>query len=150
MKNCSKLLTSALLNALRSDASKKISRIAAEIKRPVTTVFEEERRLRRHGVITRYYSSVDFEKTGFTIRACFFLGAGEELQKTAESLMRNRHSNNVQVLKGSGLFVEAMFGRIEHFLGFIKELPAERSIYYVIDEIATESAVLPKDLPVIL
>ena len=150
MKKRSKPLTSDLINCLRRDASRKLSRIAAEINRPVTTVFEEEKRLRRTGVIMRYYSSVDFEKTGFAIRACFFIKAERNFGEIAERLMRSRHTNNLQVLKGSGLFVEAVFRRMEHFLEFMEKLPSDGSVHYVIEELATENAVLPENLPVIL
>ena len=150
MKKRSRTLTSDLINSLREDASRKISRIAAELNRPVTTVFEKERSLRRRGIIKRYYSSLDFEKLGFPIRACFFIDADKKFQATAESLMRNSHVNNVQVLKGSKLFVEVVFSRIGPFLEFMKRLPAGYSVCYVIDEVATERAAIPEKLPVIL
>ena len=124
------------------NASEKISRIAAEIDRPVTTVFEEEKRLRRCGIIVRYCSSLDFEKLGFPIRACFFLKPEKRFTENQASLTRNNHVNNLQILEGSVLFLEVIFRRMEPFLHFMGQLPDKRLVYYMAEELKTESAFL--------
>ncbi len=131
-----------LLKALRNDSSASISKIARKLKEPITTVFEAEKKLRRKGVITRYYPALDFEKAGFPIRAQFFIGVDrKKLQETAEMLMKDRSVNNLQILEGScNLFAEAVFARMGQFLRFSEKIDGLKNVFYVVEEAKTESA----------
>lgn len=135
-----------LLNELRKDSSRSISRIARKLKEPVTTVFEAEKKLRKKGIITRYCSALDFEKAGFPIRAQFFIDVDrEKLQETAEMLMADNSVNNLQLLEGScSIFAEAVFVRMGQFLSFSEKLGCvkKKTVFYVIEEVKTEAAPL--------
>lgn len=133
-------LATALLNRLRSNACQHLSRLARQLKRPITTVFEAEKKLRQQKIITRYYSPVDFEKAGFPIRAAFLINAeARELGETIEKLNKSIHVNTMQILDGdSNLFVEAIFKNMRQFLSFNEKLDAK--IYYITEELKTEGA----------
>ncbi len=118
--------------------------MARKLKEPVTTVFEAEKKLRKKGVITRYYPALDFEKAGFPIRVQFLIGVDrKKLQETAEMLMKDGSVNNLQILEGScNLFAEAVFARMGQFLSFSEKLGGakEKTAFYVLEEAKTEAA----------
>ncbi len=139
-----KRLEMGLLKELRKNSSRSMSLIARKLREPVTTVFEADRKLRRKGIITRYYSAIDFEKAGFPIRAQFFIDVDvEKLQETAEMLMADNRVNNLQILDGGcNIFAEAVFARMGQFLSFSEKLGCvkKKTAFYVVEEAKTEAA----------
>ncbi len=139
----SRQLEMRVLRELRKDSSASMSRIARKLRAPLTTVFEAERKLKREGIITRYFAALNFENAGFPIKACFLIRIEDEkLKETAEMLMANRNVNTLQVLEGSpNLLAEVVFRTIGQFVSFSKKLDkAETSVYYVLEEAKTEAA----------
>ena len=135
-------LSASLLNALRGNARQPVSAISLKLKRPLTTVFEAEKRLRQEKIITGYCSSIDFEKAGFPIRAAFLIRAEDESPgETISSLCKSIHVNTLQTLgRGSNLFAEAVFKNMRQFLSFNEKLDAK--VYYITEELKTEGAVI--------
>ncbi len=132
-----------LLKELRKDSSRSISRLARKLRAPITTVFEAEKKLRKKGMIIKYYSALDFEKAGFPIRAQFFIDVDSgKLKGITEMLMADDSVNNIQLLQcGCNIFVEAVFERIGQFFSFSEKLDGiKKKAFYVIEEAKTESA----------
>ena len=132
-----------LLNKLRGNAHKHLSNIASDLGKPITTVFEAEKELRRRGIITRYYSQINFESVGFPIRAAFLLNIkSKSFEKTIVKLEKNINVNTLQILKGkNNLFVEAIFKNVQQFLNFSEKIRAEE-VHYLTAELKTEGAVI--------
>ncbi len=135
-----------LIKELRRDSSRSISEISRKLNSPITTVFEAERKLRKTGTVKRYYSSLDFEKAGFAIRAFFLMKVDDKkLEETAKTLMEDNSVNNLQVLEGGcNLLAEAVFRKISQFFSLSERLSEvrEKKAYFIIEEMKTEAATL--------
>ncbi len=125
---------------MRKNSHEHLSEISRKLKRPQTTVFEAEKKLIRKEIITRYYTSIDFETAGFSIRTGFMMDSEEKkIDNLLEKLSKNIHVNNLQILNGSAnLFVEAIFKNIRQFLKFNEQLKGTKNVFYITEELKTE------------
>ncbi len=109
------------LKHLRSDARKSFSNISRETGIPVTTVFDHYQKFRKHKVITKHTSFIDFRKLGFFFRSFVFIKARNK-EEILSYLRDHENVNSVFSIDKYDYMVDAVFPGIKEFYLFLDDL----------------------------
>ncbi len=136
----SRLLTDVLIE-LRKESRSSITRIAERLDKPITTIFEAEKRLRKGKIITRYVSMFDFEKANHGVRTIFLLKNSTLLEKNLAGELK---LNNLLRIQGEFLIADVVFRNLQQLTEF-EEMYSESiiSLHHVIRVHKEEAAEIP-------
>lgn len=131
-----------VLGKLRANSRATLTDIGAELKIPVTTVFEKVRKLKRK-VITKYVDILAFEKIGFVVRANFILKVEEKKREQLRKfLLEHKNVNSLfRTNSGFDFFVETIFAdmsQLQQFSDQLDALKATKKMHFVVEEIKRE------------
>ena len=110
-----------ILKNLRADARKSFTHISKDTRIPVTTVFDNYRRLARSRVITKHTSLIDFRKLGFFFRSFVFIKVRDK-DELLSFLKDHKNVNSVFGMNSYDYMIDAVFPSIKEFYLFIDDL----------------------------
>jgi len=110
-----------ILKNLRNNARKSFSNISRDTGIPVTTVFDNYKKLKKESVITRHTSLIDFKKLGFFFRNFVFVKTRNK-NDLLSFLKDHENVNSVFKISTYDYMVDAVFPGIKEFYLFLDDL----------------------------
>ena len=132
----------SILNHLRKDSRKSLSKISKETGIPLSTVFDNLRKLEKK-IIKRYVSLIDFSKIGYDLEVSFILDAGNGKDELKQFLILNHNVNSILSLGGRFDFlIECIFKDMKELENFKDKLDRYdikgKKEHHIIEEIKIE------------
>ncbi len=129
-----------LLKHLRKDSRKKIKEISQETSIPVTTLFDNFKKLKQKNIMIKHTSLVDFSKLNYFLNINFVI-AGDK-NTIVDKLDNLTHINNLYSIGNSQYYIECIFKNMKQMDEFMEKLE-ENNIkvlneHHVIKEIKKE------------
>jgi DNA-binding Lrp family transcriptional regulator len=133
-----------LIVALRQDSRKKSSRIARELRVPISSVHENIEK-NKEKYLSRFTALLDFEKLGYTIRANIAFAVAPQDRDRLKDFLRKQDCVNslYKINAGFDFLVEVVFKTVEELEAFVEVIEKSHTIYgkqihYILKEIVRE------------
>lgn len=110
-----------ILRHLRSNARKSFSLIGREAGIPVTTVFDNYKKLEKEGIIRKHASLIDFRKLGFFYRNFIFVKLRNQ-EEFMNFINNHPNVNSVFRINTYDFMIDSVFPSIKEFYAFLEEL----------------------------
>ncbi len=134
-----------ILMHLRKNARKKITKIAEEVKMPVTTVYDKVKNHLKKGTIKGCITLLEFSKLGMQTRMQFIIKVKKELKKELEEFLLNHPNVNTlyQIGFGYDFLFETIFKNFSESDSFVINLESKFPIedlkrFYIVEELKKE------------
>ncbi|MBW3020115.1 Lrp/AsnC family transcriptional regulator [Candidatus Woesearchaeota archaeon] len=130
-----------ILQKIREDSRKNLTKISEETKIPKTTVFDILRRL-ENNVIKKHTSLVDFTKLGYGLKVNFVLRSKDKKQMK-DFLMNHSSINNLHsLINDYDFFAECIFKDLNDLESFKEELNknglSDIEHYFIVEDLKKE------------
>ncbi|MBW3011368.1 Lrp/AsnC family transcriptional regulator [Candidatus Woesearchaeota archaeon] len=133
-----------LIAALRKDSRKKSSKIAKELRVPVSSVHENiEKSKERY--LNRFTALLDFDKLGYSIRANIAFAVAPQDRDTLLNFLKKQDCVNslYKINAGFDFLVEVVFKTVEELEAFVEVVEKSYIIYgkqvhHILKEIVRE------------
>jgi len=134
-----------LLDKLRKNARKSLSKISKETRIPVSTLFDKLKKL-ENNIIIRHTSLVDFSKLGYSLKINFAIKTREK-QELRNYLMKNKHVNSLYKSVDDYFYVEALFRNMKELFEFREYIEAHFKVekideHHIIEDLKKEGFLL--------
>ena len=132
-----------LLNKLRENSRKDITKISKEINIPISTAFSIKKQLEKN-IIRKYTTILNLNKIGNFIRIFLLTASNHQI---TNFLKNNPKTNNIMKISGTyNIIAEIILKNqndLENFLEEIKRFKTKKQVLYIIEDIKKESFKLP-------
>ena len=110
-----------ILKHLRNNGRKSFSNISRDTGIPVTTVFDNYKKFKDNGIITKHILLLDFKKLGFHFRSFIFIKTKDK--KDVLRYLNDHHNvNSLYRISTYDYLVDAIFPTIKEFYFFLDDI----------------------------